>query len=69
MDGACRSEVRVLEGNLRERYHLKDPRVDGRIILKWIFSKWDGGMDWNHLPQYRGRWRAVVTEVVKLGVQ
>jgi hypothetical protein len=25
-------------GNLRER----DPDVDGRIIVKWIFRKWDG---------------------------
>jgi hypothetical protein len=28
-------------GNLRERYHLGDPRVDGRIIIRWIFIKWD----------------------------
>ena len=30
-------------GNLRERDQLGDPGVDGRIILRWIFRKWDGG--------------------------
>jgi hypothetical protein len=28
-------------GNLRKRDHLGDPGVDGRIILRWIFRKWD----------------------------
>ena len=28
-------------GNLRERDRLGDPGVDGRIIIKCIFSKWD----------------------------
>ena len=28
-------------GNLRERGHLEDPVVDGRI-LRWVFRKWDG---------------------------
>jgi len=26
-------------GNLREREYLGVPRVDGRIILRWIFRK------------------------------
>jgi len=28
-------------GNLGVRSHLEDPGVDGRIILRWIFRKWD----------------------------
>jgi len=27
---------------LRERGHLEEPGVDGRIILKYIFKIWDG---------------------------
>jgi hypothetical protein len=29
--------------NLRERVHLGDPGLDERIILRWIFRKWDVG--------------------------
>jgi hypothetical protein len=36
-----RGVFRVLVGNLRKRDHLGDPGVDGRIILGWIFRKWD----------------------------
>ena len=30
--------------NLRERDHLGERGVDGRIILRWIFRKWDVGV-------------------------
>jgi hypothetical protein len=26
---------------MRERYHMEDIGEDGRVILKWTFSKWD----------------------------
>jgi hypothetical protein len=30
-------------GKPEGRNHTEDPGVDGRIILKWIFEKWDRG--------------------------
>ena len=42
--GEGRDVYRVLVGNLRVRNHLGDPGVDGRIILRCIFRKWDVGV-------------------------
>jgi hypothetical protein len=47
---------------------LGNPGVDGRIILKWIFKKWDWGMDWIELAQDRDRWRTLVNAVMNLRV-
>ena len=33
---------RVLVGKREGRDYLEDRGVDGRIIIKWIFEKWDG---------------------------
>jgi len=40
-----RGEVhtRLRWGNLRERDHLEYRDLDGRMILSWIFRKWDVG--------------------------
>jgi hypothetical protein len=39
-----------------ERDHLEDPGIDGRIILRWIFGKWDVGvMEWIKLVEDRDR--------------
>ena len=56
-------------GNLRERGHLGDAGVDGTIILRWIFWKWDVGvMDWIGLAQDRDRWRTLVDVVMNFRV-
>jgi len=42
-------------GNQEERDHLENPGVDGRIMLRWIFRKWNGGMDCIDLANARER--------------
>jgi len=58
---------RVLMGKPEGKNHLEDPGVDGMRILRWIFRKWERGMDWIDLTQYRNRWPAVVNAVLNLG--
>ena len=49
MGGACsvyggEAYIRFWWENLRKTDHLGDPGVDGRIILRWIFRKWNVGL-------------------------
>jgi len=39
-----RGVYRVLVEKPEGKNHLGDPSVDGRIILRWIFRKWDVGV-------------------------
>jgi hypothetical protein len=56
------------EGTYRERDYLEDPDMDGRIILKWIFRKLDGGMDWIDLAYDRDRWQVFANAEMNLHV-
>jgi len=56
--GEKRGTYRVLVGEPQGKRPLGDPDVDGTIILKWTFRKWDGGgcMYWIDLNQDTNRW-------------
>jgi hypothetical protein len=42
--------------------------VNGKIILKRTFKKWDGCIAWTDLAQYRDRWQAAVKVVMILRI-
>jgi len=55
-------------GNPRERHHLGDTGIDGRIIKIDIREVECGGMDWIDMAQDMDRWRDVVTAVMNFGL-
>jgi hypothetical protein len=63
------TEERFWWKNLRERDHLEDQGVDGRVILKLILKKSDlGSRDCNYLAQDTDSWRTLVNAVMNLRV-
>jgi hypothetical protein len=54
-------------GKPEGRDHKENPKVCGRIILKWSLERYDGGgMDWINLAQDRDQWRALVNTIMNL---
>jgi hypothetical protein len=41
--GERRGACVVLVGKPEGKRYLEDPGMDGKIILRWIIRKWDGG--------------------------
>ena len=67
MWGTVEVRTGVWWGDLRKIDHLEYLDVDGRIILKWIFKKWDEeGMNWIDVAEDRDRWPALVNAVLSL---
>jgi hypothetical protein len=56
-------------GNLKERDHLEDTSIDGRIMLRWVFRKWcRGDIHWIDLALDGDRWQALENTVMILQV-
>jgi hypothetical protein len=70
-----RGVYRVLVGNPKGKRPLGRPRrwwdniiIIIIIILRWIFRKWNGGMDCIDLARDRDRWWALLNAVINLPV-
>ena len=67
--GERRDVYRVFVWKTEGRDHLGYPGVEVKIVLRWIFMKWDvGDMEWIELAQDRDRGQALVNAVMNLRV-
>jgi hypothetical protein len=53
--------------NVRERDPLEDTGIDGRIILRWVFRKWNEGHGMV-LTLGRDRWRALENAIMNIRI-
>ena len=63
-----RGAYRVWVGEPEENRPLGRPRIDGKIILKRIFSKWDRCMGWIDVAQERDKCWILVNALMELRV-
>ena len=54
-------------GKAEGKNHLGETGVDGRLMLRWIFRKWDVGV-WTALSYCMDSWRALENAVTNLRV-
>ena len=54
---------------LKGKDNLGGPRVGEGVILKWILSKWDGGVDWIRLAQDGDKWWTLADAVMNLRIK
>jgi hypothetical protein len=47
---------------------VSSPDVDGKLILKFISKKWDGGIDRIDLAHDSNRWRELVNAAINFRV-
>jgi hypothetical protein len=54
----------MIVGKPEGKRPLEDLGIDGRIILKCVFEKWEGGKGMDQIVQDRDRWQAFVNGVM-----
>ena len=68
IEGTREEHTGLLWGDVKERDHLEELDIEGRIILNGSFGSSMGGKYWIALDQSRDRLMAVVNAVLNLQI-